>query len=157
MTQTMHKNLLIVYHSQSGRNGSLAYAAAAAARETEPDIDVRVLRAAEAGTRDLAWCDGVLLFFPENFGAIAGGMKDFFDRTFYPAIDRQILRPYGVFICSGNDGSNALRQFERIAKGYSWRCVSEPIITLGRPDAEVIDKATELGAAFAAGLNIGIF
>jgi flavorubredoxin len=157
VTQTNQKYLLIVYHSQSGRNESLAYAAAAAARDADPGVDVRLLRAAEAGTRDLAWCDGVLLFFPENFGAIAGGMKDFLDRTFYPVINQQIYRPYSVFICSGNDGSNALRQFERIAKGCSWRCVSEPIITTGVPDTEVVEKAEELGAAFATGLIIGVF
>lgn len=157
MAQTDSKHLLIVYHSQSGRNESLAYAAYRAACEAEPDMDVRLLRAAEAGTRDLAWCNGVLLFFPENFGAIAGGMKDFFDRSFYPAIDRQIHLPYGVFICTGNDGSNALQQFERIARGYLWRCVSEPIVTAGAPSSEVIVQAEELGAAFATGLKMGVF
>jgi flavorubredoxin len=151
------KHLLIVYHSQSGRNESLAYAASRAAHEAEPGVEVRLLRAAEAGTRDLLWCDGVLLFFPENFGAIAGGMKDFFDRTFYAVIDRNIHRPYGVFICTGNDGGNALQQFERIARGYSWRCVTEAIVTTGHPDAEIFSKAEELGAAFAAGLDLGVF
>ena len=157
MSESKQKHLLIVYHSQSGRNESLAYAACRAAREAESEVEVRLLRAAEAGTRDIEWSDGLLLIFPENFGVIAGGMKDFFDRTFYPVIDRQIVRPFGVLICTGNDGSNALRHLERIAKGYSWRCVSEPLITTGGPNSEHINKAEELGAAFAAGLTMGVF
>ncbi|CAA0079802.1 flavodoxin family protein [Zhongshania aliphaticivorans] len=157
MAKAETKHLLIVYHSQSGRNESLAHVTSRAACDAEPDVDVRLLRAAEAGTRDLIWCDGVLLFFPENFGAIAGGMKDFFDRTFYPVIERQIVLPYGVFICTGNDGANALQHFERIARGYSWRSVCEPVISKGSPDASAVTKAEELGAAFAAGLNLGIF
>lgn len=157
MAETETKHLLIVYHSQSGRNESLAYAASRAAQDAEPDLEVRLLRAAEAGTRDLIWCDGVLLFFPENFAVIAGGMKDFFDRSFYPVIERQIILPYGVFICTGNDGTNALQDFERIARGYSWRSVSEAVIVTGRPDSAAFTKAEDLGAAFASGLSLGIF
>jgi multimeric flavodoxin WrbA len=155
VTETKH--LLIVYHSQSGRNESLAYAASRAARNAEPDVDVRLLRAAEAGTRDLIWCDGVLLFFPENFAVIAGGMKDFFDRTFYPVLERQIILSYGVFICTGNDGANALQHVERIARGCAWRSVSEAVIITGRPESAAFSKAEDLGAAFASGLNLGIF
>jgi len=151
------KHLLIVYHSQSGRNERLAYAAQAAALAAEPSVQLRLLRAAEAGTRDIMWCDGILFFMPENFGSLAGGMKDFYDRTFYPVIARELHRPYGVFMCTGNDGSNALRQFEKIAKGYAWRCVSEPVICCGEPGPRAFEQAEELGAGFAAGLELGIF
>tara|TARA_R110001592_G_scaffold57271_3_gene174053 strand:+ start:23 stop:517 length:495 start_codon:yes stop_codon:yes gene_type:complete len=151
------KHLLIVYHSQSGRNERLAYAAHGAAVTAEPGLEIRLLRAAEAGTRDIMWCDGLLLFMPENFGALAGGMKDFFDRTFYPVLARELIKPYGVFICSGNDGSNALRQWQRIVKGYAWRSVTEAIICHGEPKTEAFQQAEELGAGFAAGLALGVF
>ena len=156
MTDARPKHLLIVYHSQSGRNERLAYAAKVAA-EAESDVELRLLRAAEAGTRDIMWCAGVLLFMPENLGALAGGMKDFFDRTFYPTLARELVRPYGVFICTGNDGSNALRQWERIAKGYAWRSVTEPVVCCGEPSTAEFGQAEELGAGFAAGLKLGIF
>jgi hypothetical protein len=94
---------------------------------------------------------------PENFGALAGGMKDFFDRTFYPSTTRELLRPYGVFLCTGNDGSSALRQLQRIAKGYGWTCATEPIICFGEPSTHDFQQAEELGAGFAAGLTLGVF
>src|SRR5690606_9939633 len=84
MAEVENRHLLIVYHSQSGRNERLAYAAREGAVDAEPDIEVRLLRAAEAGTRDLLWCDGLMLVFPEYSGSVAGGMKEFLDRVFYP-------------------------------------------------------------------------
>ncbi|CAA0087838.1 Flavodoxin [Zhongshania aliphaticivorans] len=157
MSELEQKHLLIVYHSQSGRNERLAYAAYSAAIAAEPNVDVRLRRAAETGTRDVVWSDGLLLFFPENFGAIAGGMKDFLDRTFYPVLERNLIRPYAVFICAGNDGGNALSQFNRIAKGYLWRSVSEPIVVTGRPDEVVFQQARDLSTAFSTGLEMGVF
>ncbi|WP_373078515.1 flavodoxin family protein [Zhongshania sp.] len=157
MDDNKPKHLLIVYHSQSGRNERLAYAARAAALAAESEVDVRLLRAAEAGTRDVIWCDGLLLFMPENFGAIAGGMKDFFDRSYYPVLARELIRPYGVCICTGNDGSNALRQWERIAKGFGWRMVADPVVCFGDPSAEAFRHAEDLGAALAVGLVLGVF
>ena len=44
-------------------------------------------------------------------------MKDFFDRTYYAALDRINGRPYATLICAGSDGQNAARQIARIATG----------------------------------------
>ncbi len=44
-------------------------------------------------------------------------MKDLFDRTYYPALDRISERPYATLIGAGSDGHNAARQVERIATG----------------------------------------
>jgi NAD(P)H-dependent FMN reductase len=151
---TSTKHLLIVYHSQSGRNERLAYAARAAAIL---ELDVRLLRAAEAGTRDIEWCDGVLLFLPENFGALAGGLKEFFDRIFYPVIERQLIRPYGVFMACGNDGSASLVQLAKITRGCGWQPVTEAIICHGEPGEAEFEQAQELGEAFATGLILGMF
>jgi multimeric flavodoxin WrbA len=157
MTTVQSKNLLIVYHSQSGRNERLAYAAYGGAVDAEPTIQRRILRAAEAGTRDLIWCDGVLLVFPEYSGAIAGGMKEFLDRVFYPAIARRLHLPYGLIICAGNDGTQAAYLASRIAKGIPWISVAEPLIHRGAPDEGALENAAELGGALAAGLCMGIF
>ena len=48
-----------------------------------------------------------------NLAAMAGLMKDFFDRTYYPALDRISGRPYAVLICAGSDGHSAARQLAR--------------------------------------------
>ncbi len=91
---TRMKSLLIVYHSQSGTSAQLARAAWRGA-QVEAEIDVSVMRAWDAGTLDLARADGLLLVMAENSGALCGTMKDFLDRTFYPAI----ARGAGVALC----------------------------------------------------------
>ncbi len=151
-----NKHLLIVYHSQSGRNEALAYAATKAA-QIEDNVDVRLRRAPEAGTRDLEWADAAIFYMPENFGALAGGMKDFFDRVFYPVIDKELTCVYSLFLCTGNDGSQALLQVQRILKGLPFREISEPVIIRGEPDEYALVQSAELGGAVAAGLSLGIY
>lgn len=77
-----NKKLLIIYHSQSGHTKALANAVRYGAQNDvsePPAVDVRMLMAADAGLDDLLWCDAV------NFGYMSGTLKDFFDRTYYPA------------------------------------------------------------------------
>jgi multimeric flavodoxin WrbA len=150
------KHLLIVYHTQSGSNERLAYAAARAARG-EQGVEVRLLRALEAGAADLRWADGIVLVTPENFGYLSGGMKDFLDRTYYAVLDEQLNLPYAMIVGTGNDGSGAVRQLHRILKGYPMREVAEPLIVRGEPATGDLDKAAETGLALAAGLALGIF
>ena len=108
------KNLLIVYHTQTGNTEKLAEAAREGATdELVEGVDVRYLKVGSAGPEDLLWADGLLLGTPENFGYMSGAMKDFFDRTFYPVEGRIISLPYAVFISAGNDGSGALRAIRR--------------------------------------------
>lgn len=152
----MRKKLLIIYHSQSGSTRRLAEAVYQGAG-TETAAQTRLLRAMEAGVRDLLWCDAVIFGSPENLGYLSGGLKDFFDRTFYPAEPFALNIPYGVFISAGNDGSGALRQLQRIVKGYPMRAVAEPVIVRGEVTAQGIEQCEDLGAALATGLCMGIF
>ncbi|MCG3169818.1 MAG: NAD(P)H dehydrogenase (quinone) [Pseudomonadales bacterium] len=151
------KKLLIVYHSQSGSTERLARSAAAGAREEEEGVELRLLRAAEAGAADLAWCDALLLATPENFGYAAGALKEFLDRTFYTASAHELNRAYALIISAGNDGSGAVRQLTRIVRGYPLREVAEPLIVRGEPSAADLERARETGHALAAGLQLGIF
>lgn len=148
--------LLIVYHSQSDRTEQLARAVFTGAQQ-EDGVDSRLIRAFDATLEDLLWCNGLIFGTPENFGYMSGALKDFFDRTFYPAEPYQLNLPYGVFISAGNDGTGALREIERIALGYPMRKVADAVIVKGEPDKEDINRCTELGLAMAAGLNLGIF
>lgn len=150
------KKLLIVHHSLSGSTARLAQAVADGAR-AEADVELRVRHALDADIGDLVWCDGVLIGTPENFGALAGLIKDFFDRTYYAAFDAQLQRPYALFICAGNDGSGAQRQAERIIAGLPWRKIAEPLIVRGPVQPTDLDAARDLGQAMAAGLLLGIF
>jgi multimeric flavodoxin WrbA len=162
------KTLLIVYHSLTGGTRQMAEAAAKGAR-SEPDIDVRLVAASDADGDDVLAADGYIFATPENLAALAGKMKDFFDRSYYAALDRINGRPYATLICAGSDGENAARQIARIATGWRLRAIAEPLIVCTHaqtPEAILApkqigeadrDRCAELGAAFAAGLVSGIF
>lgn len=148
--------LLIVYHTQSGNTGQLAEAVRQGAC-SEPGITVRMKRAFDSTIDDLLGCQGLLLGTPENFGTMSGALKDFFDRTYYPAEGKTVALPYAVFISAGNDGRGTVTQIERIATGYGWKRVAEPLIVRKTITPADLNAASELGAALAAGLALGIF
>ncbi|MEQ1439816.1 NAD(P)H-dependent oxidoreductase [Fontimonas sp. SYSU GA230001] len=151
------KHLLLVWHSQSGHTQRLADAAAEGIGEFADEVELRMLRAGEAGLDDLLWAQGLLLGTPENFGYMSGMLKDFLDRTYYPAQGRTVGLPWAVFISCDNDGSGALRAIERIATGYGWRRVAEPLISRGGLAPGALAQARELGQTMAAGLALGLF
>ena len=164
------RTLLIVHHSMTGGTRQMAEAAARGAASAEPQrVAVRSLRAPEAGPEDVLSADGYLFATPENLAAMSGLMKDFFDRTYYPALGRVEGRPYASFVCAGSDGSNAARQIERICTGWRLKAVAEPLVVCTRaqtPEAILAPKSIgaddlarceELGATLAAGLAMGIF
>jgi NAD(P)H-dependent FMN reductase len=160
--------LLIVFHSLTNGTRQIAEAAASAAAQ-DPDINVRLLTAADARSGDVLAADGYIFATPENLAAMAGRMKDFFDRTYYDALDRINGRPYGTLVCAGSDGQNAVRQIVRIATGWRLRSVADPIVICTHaqtPDTILapkvippadLDRCRDLGAALAAGLAAGIF
>ena len=162
------KTLLIVFHSLTGGTRQMAEAAARGAA-AQSGVQVRLLRASDAQPGDVLAADGYIFATPENLAAIAGLMKDFFDRTYYPALERINGRPYAILICAGSDGQNAARQVERIATGWRLRAVAEPLIICTHaqtPEAilapkvigpDDLGRCEELGAALAAGLGMGIF
>jgi multimeric flavodoxin WrbA len=163
----MTKTLLVVFHSMTGGTRQMAEAAARAAEGQ--GVRVRMLRAPEAAVPDLLAADGYLFATPENLAAIAGMMKDFFDRTYYAALGRIEGRPHALMVCAGSDGTNAVRQMQRIATGWRLRAVAEPLIVCTHaqtPEAILAPKVIgagdvarceELGATLAAGMAIGMF
>src|SRR5262245_66696923 len=110
--------------------GGAAQMAAAAERgaATEAGVVPRLLGAASADAEDVLDADGYLFVTPENLASMSGMMKDFFDRTYYAALDRVNGRPYAALICAGSDGQNAARQVERICTGWRLRRVAHTLI-----------------------------
>jgi len=162
------KRLLIVWHSRTGAARAMAEAAAEGAR-SEPDVEVRSLCAEEAQAKDLLAADGYLFACPENLASMSGAMKEFFDRNYYPALERLNGRPYAALIAAGSDGAGAARQMARICAGWRLKPIAEPLIvgthaqspeailadkTLGEAD---LQRCADLGAALAAGLAMGMF
>ena len=114
------RTLLIVFHSLTGGTRQMAEAAAQGA-QAQSEVNVRLLPAVQAQPEDVLGADGYMFATPETLAAISGLMKDFFDRTYYPALERINGRPYAILICAGSDGQNAARQIERIATGWRLR------------------------------------
>ena len=81
------KTLLIVYHSMTGGTSQMAQAAARGAAKIE-EVRVELMRAPDARHEDVIVADGYIFATSENLAAISGLMKDFFDRTYYAALDR---------------------------------------------------------------------
>ncbi|MEP6390856.1 MAG: flavodoxin [Halioglobus sp.] len=150
------KRLIIAYHSQSGTCTQLSLAALRGAQR-EVGIQVERHRAWDIGAADLRAGDGLLCIAAENSGTLSGGMKDFLDRIFYPAIDRGLVLPYGVLISAGNDGRGALAQLQRVLSGVPFTPAAEPLILRGEVCEEHTSKAQELGEGLATGLVMGIF
>ena len=160
--------LLIVYHSHTGGTEQMALAAERGARRAD-GVQVHLSRAQDTGPDDLLTAQAYLFATPENLAAIAGLMKDFFDRCYYPVLERIDGRPYALLVCAGSDGANAVRQVERIAAGWRLRKVAESRIvcthaqtpqaigapkTIAAPDLLACEQ---LGEALANGLALGVF
>ena len=162
------KTLLIVYHSMTGGARQMAEAARDGAL-AEPMVQVRLAHASGAHADDVLAADGFIFACPENLAGISGQMKDFFDRCYYPALDRINGRPYLTLICAGSDGSNAARQIERIAAGWRLKAVAEPLIVCTHaqtPEAilapkrigqDDLEACRALGESLASGLALGVF
>lgn len=151
------KHLLMVWHSQSGKTARLADAVAEGAGEFADEVELRRVRALEAGLDELLWAQGLLIGTPENFGYLSGAVKDFLDRTYYPAQGKVDGLPWAMFVSCDNDGRGAVQALERIALGYNWKRVAEPLIARGELQDEHLAKARELGQTLAAGLAYGAY
>ena len=163
------KTLLIVYHSMTGGTRQMAEAARDGAAAEGQGVQVRLLHACEAGPDDVLSADGYLFATPENLAAISGQLKDFFDRSYYAALDHLNGRPYASLICAGSDGQNAARQIVRIATGWRLKPVAEPLVICThaqtteailapkRIAAAELEQCRALGEAMGAGLALGVF
>ena len=162
------KRLAIIWHSMTGGSKALAEAAAAGAASTD-GVQVETLHADAASPQTLLEADGYIFAFPENLAAISGVMKAYFDRSYYPCLGKIEGRPYALLVCAGSDGSNAVRQAERIATGWRLKRIadSQIVCTHAQTPEEILApkvlneadlaKARELGAAMAEGLALGVF
>ncbi len=158
--------LLIIWHSFTGGSAAMARAAAEGA---QTECNLRLKSAQDATGDDLIAADGYLFVCPENLASMAGLMKDFFDRAYYPALGRIEGRPYATMICAGSDGEGASRQIARITTGWRLKAVAEPLIICTHAQSEEsilapkiiptsdLERCRELGAMLGAGLAMGIY
>lgn len=150
------KNMLIIYHSQSGNTLKLVdWCKVGILREEA--INLRKIHAPDVTLEDVINADGILLATPENFGTMSGLLKDFFERTYYPAREFQLNKPYALLISCETDGTGTDRQIQSIASGYVLKKSLETLIVKNTEQDKMKDAVIELGQTFAVGIVLGIF
>lgn len=152
------KKLLVVAHTPSNNTRTLLRALEQGFVEAEAaNLAVTVLSPLDASSTDVIDADGIFLFAIENFGYMNGLLKDFFERIYYPCLEKTQGLPYCLCVRAGQDGSGAVQSIERIVTGLRWRKVQGALILKGSYEKSFEQEVASLGQAFAAGLDMNIF
>jgi flavorubredoxin len=139
--------VLIIYHSQSGNTKAAADVVCEAAKGIS-ETEVVFKEALDANADDLLACDAIAVGTPDYFSYMAGGIKDFFDRTFYPTQGSVTGKPCGIFLTHGG-GGRAMDSVKNICGSFKFRVLDPPISVLNSPDEEATAALTQLGELLA--------
>ncbi len=142
--------ILVVYHSQSGNTRAAAEFVAQGAEEAGGKV--ALLEARRAGVEDLLRCEGIAFGSPDYFNYIAGGLKDFFDRTFYPTQGKVTGKPYVAFITHGG-GGKAKGSIELLCRIFKFKKITDTLLIEGKPDAASAAQLKDLGKKLAAAIT----
>ncbi|MDP6705945.1 MAG: flavodoxin family protein [Alphaproteobacteria bacterium] len=155
---TTGRRLLVVAHAPSVNTRRLFDAVVAGARaDGSGNVEITALGPFETGPEEVLAADAIILGTTENLGYMSGALKDFFDRVYYPCLEETQALPYCLYIRAGHDGTGTRRGVETIVTGLRWRAVQEPLICRGDWQEGFVEQCRELGAAMAAGLDLGVF
>jgi multimeric flavodoxin WrbA len=140
--------VLIVYYTLSGNTEKMAKAFADGAKSI-PGTEVVLKKAFDATLEDLLGCDAIAFGSADYFSYIAGGLKDFFDRTYYPSQGKVTGKPYAAFATGGRGGEKALEVLDRICGSFKFKKAIEGVAVAGAPSPEVLEKCNEAGKKLA--------
>lgn len=151
------KTLLIVAHAPSPNTKKLAQAAFDGANH--PDIDINVILKSPQDTQpeDVLTADALLLGTTENLAYMTGLTKDFFDRCYYPVLEKKQGMPFALYIRAGQDGTGTKRAMQTIITGLRWNYVQEALILKGDWQEAFTEQVEELAMTLAAGVEAGIY
>ena len=135
--------VLIVYHSIGGNTAKMAEAVAEGARSVE-GTEVALKTGIEADVDDLLACDGIALGSPDYFSYMAGGLKDFFDRTYYPTHGKVTDKPVGIFVTHGG-GGKAVESVKSGCRSFKFRLACASVLVKNQPDDAARKKLIEMG------------
>ncbi|OGO33128.1 MAG: hypothetical protein A2Z29_05075 [Chloroflexi bacterium RBG_16_56_11] len=141
------KNILIVYHSQSGNTEAMAKAIAEGAKAAGATVTLK--KAVEAGVDDLLGCDAVVIGTPNYFAYMAGMVKDFFDRVWGTVRGQMENKPYVVFGSYGGGGLPAIESVEIICDGLGMKRMFDSVGVQRQPTPENLKKCREMGKNLA--------
>lgn len=144
--------ILVVYHSLSGNTEKMAKAYEEGAKSV-PGIEVVLKKAFDATLEDLLGCDAIAFGSADYFSYIAGALKDFFDRTYYPSQGKVMGKPYASFATGGSGGETALRVLDRLCSSFKLKKAVDSVSVAGAPSSEVLVKCKEAGKNLAKVLS----
>ena len=152
------KNLLIVAHAPSENTRKLCDAALRGAASSDiENVSARWVAPLEATPEDVLGADAIILGTTENLGYMSGALKDFFDRCYYPVLEKKQGLPCALYIRAGHDGTGTRRAVETIVTGLRWNWAQDPRVLRGEWQPKFVEQVEELGLYMAAGLDSGIF
>jgi multimeric flavodoxin WrbA len=152
------KRLLVVAHAPSPNTRRMADALVEGAQNSEIDsVETTRLSPFATSPEHVLAASGIILLTPENLGYMSGALKDFFDRCYYPCLERSEGLPYALCVRAGSDGTGTRRAVDTIVTGLRWRAIHEPLICRGPWREEFLDQCRELGMLMAIGLDAGVF
>ena len=152
------QNLLIVSNLPSANTKKLADAVVRGANHEDIDaVNVRFLQPLDASAKNVLDAHGIIIGTTENFGYMSGQIKDFFERIYYPCLEKTQGLPYALFVKGGLDGTGARLSVEKIIIGLRWRSVQEPLMMKGKFQQQWIEQCEEFGLYMSAGLEAKIF
>lgn len=151
------KQLLLIAHAPSPNTKEMVAAVVKGANNPEiTGVEIRFLPPLDVRPSDVIAADALILGTTENLGYMSGLMKDFFDRCYYPCIEKTQGKPFTFFIRAGLDGTGTHKAIKSITTGLRWRLVQEPLLCKGDFQEEFIEQCEELGLSMAASLDAGI-
>ena len=145
--------LLIVYHSQSGNTLAAAEIVSKAASGVS-DTEVTLKEALKATAEDLLASDAIAVGSPDYFSYMAGGVKDFFDRAFYPTQGSVTNKPCGIFVSHGG-GGRAVESVKGICGSFKFNIIAPPVLVQNSPDEEATAELEKLGKQLAEAAKEG--
>lgn len=154
------KTLLIVAHTPSPNTKALAHALLEGAqRVADEAVRCELKSPFDCVAEDALNANALILFTTENFGAMSGALKDFFERIYYPCLEqpaRNEAKPYALVIRAGLDGTGTRTGVGKITTGLKWREAQDVLLCHGEYNEEFITQCQQLGETMAAMLAADI-
>lgn len=146
--------VLVVYHSLGGQTKKMAEAVAAGASSVT-GTQVTVKTGLEAIVDDLLSCDAIALGSPDYFSYMAGGLKDFLDRTYYPSQGKVTGKPAATFGSAGGPPDKVLKLLDQALGWFKLKKAVDSVGASGGVGPEILADCKELGRKLAEAAGKG--
>ena len=149
--------ILILYHSRSGRTKAMADAIAAGV-DSVPDVQALLRTTEQVVLEDFLQSDGIIAGSPVYFGTLSAELKSVFDR--FIATRKHMVNKIGAAFTSGNHHSGGkettLLSILQALMIYGMIIVGDPLETGGHYGAALAGDPTEKGLEDAKCLGVRV-